>query len=80
MGVDEAPIELTRVHDGPLNGCSRDLVEHHAPNVDLGSRVEDLQEVPGDRLPFAVFIGGEEELVDFRQLRLQILDDVLLVP
>ena len=40
---------------------SRDLVEHHAAHRHL--RLEHLEQVPGDALALAVFVGGEEKLV-----------------
>ena len=40
-------------------------MEHHALDGDLG--LERLEQVPGDRLAFAVLISGEQELVGERQ-------------
>ena len=60
----------------PLDRGPRDLVEDHAPHRHL--RLQLLDEMPGDRLAFAVFVRREQELVGVLQLRLQIGDDLLL--
>jgi len=52
-------------------------VEHHAPNRDLG--LEGLQQVPGDRLAFAVTVRGEVELVGLFERVLQLGNRGLLV-
>ena len=59
-----------------LDRGPRDLVEDHAAHRHL--RLQHLDEVPGDRLAFAVFVRREQELVGVLQLRLQVGDDLLL--
>jgi hypothetical protein len=49
-------------------------VEDHPLDRDLG--VEDLDEVPGDRLALAVLVGGEVDLAGFLGEALQLLDVV----
>ncbi len=71
-GVD-APCLVERTGDRVL----RDLVEDHAPNGNL--RLQQFDEVPGDRLAFAVLVGREQELVGARELLLQLRDDLLLL-
>ena len=59
-GVDQPVVDAARVLDGVVDRGSGDLVEHHPSHRDLGLQV--LEEVPTDRLPLAVLIGGEIEL------------------
>jgi 1-acyl-sn-glycerol-3-phosphate acyltransferase len=54
-----------------------DLVEHHPADGHL--RLQHLDEVPGDRLSFAVFVRREQQLVRARELLLEVGDDLLLV-
>jgi hypothetical protein len=62
-----------RVGDGLLG----DLVEDHPLDRDL--RLEDVQQVPGDGLPLAVAIGGEQEFVGVLQQALELADRGALV-
>lgn len=77
LGVDHARVELARVLDGLADRVLGDLVEDHAVDGDLG--LEDLEQVPGDRLALAVLIGGEEEFVGLGELFLELPDLGLLV-
>ena len=52
-------------------------MEDHPPNRDL--RLQDLDEMPGDRLAFAVLVSREQELVSVREPLLERVDDLLLV-
>ncbi len=73
--VDQAVVETTGIGDRLLDRRLGDLVEHHPLHGHL--RLEVLEEVPRDRLPLAVFVGGEVELVGVLQRRPQLLHDVL---
>ena len=61
LGLDEVHVDLPGVLDRLEDRLLGDLVEHHATHGDL--RLQLVLEVPGDRLPLAVLIGGEVELV-----------------
>src|SRR5439155_5377779 len=56
---------------------ARDLVEDHSPYRHL--RLQHLDQVPGDRLAFAVLVRREQELVRVGELLAQVGDDLLLV-
>ena len=60
LGVDQAPVEVAPVLHGPGDGRGGDLVEDHPLHRHLGR--EDLGEVPGDGLPFAVLVCGQVDL------------------
>ena len=77
LRVHQVRVQVARVVEGPLDGLLRDLVEHHAPDGDLG--LEDLQQVPGDGLPLAVLISGQVELVGLLEEPAQFRDLLLLV-
>ncbi len=77
LGVDQLLVELARVGHGLADRVLGDLVEDHPLDRDLG--LEDLLEVPGDRLALPVLIGGEEQLVGVLQQVLELLDLRLLV-
>ncbi len=69
LRVDEALVDFPGMPERVLDRALRDLVEDHAAGRDLG--LEDFLDVPGDRLPFAVFVRREQELVGVLQLALQ---------
>ena len=77
LGVHQAKVQRAGLGDGLGNGGRGDLVKDHALDWDLG--VEHLLEVPRDGLALAVFVGGEVELVDFFEGRLQFRDNLLAV-
>jgi hypothetical protein len=77
LRVDELDVQLTRAARGGADGIGGDLVEHHAVYRHLG--LQDLLEVPGDRLALAVLICREEELVGVLQEFLELGDLLLLV-
>jgi hypothetical protein len=52
-------------------------VEDHSP--DRHRRLENLEQVPGDRLAFAVFVRREQELVRVLHLLLEVGDALPLV-
>ena len=54
-----------------------DLVEDHPAHRHL--RLQHLDEVPGDRLAFAVFVCREQQLVGLGELAAQVRDDRLLL-
>ena len=60
LGIDQAPVELTRMLDRRSDGCRGDLVEDHAHHRDPGR--ENLGQVPCDRLPLAVLVCREVDL------------------
>src|SRR5690606_40702584 len=57
----QAVVEGPGVLERALDGVAGDLVEDQALVGNLG--LEQLQQVPTDRLALAVLVGGEEELV-----------------
>ena len=77
VGVNQGLVQLPRVGHGRRDGFRGDLVEHHAPVRDLG--LELFQQVPGDGLAFAVFIGGEQQFVGALEQILQLGDLLALV-
>ena len=77
LRVHEPVVDLASLAERALDRRLRDLVEHHPPDRHL--RLEDLDEMPGDRLPFAVFVCREQELVGVLELRLQVADDRFLL-
>ena len=77
LGVDQVEVEVAGVLQRVLDRPRGDLVEDHPLDRDL--RLQFLQQVPGDRLPLAVTIGGEQEFVGVRQGGLEGLDGRLLV-
>jgi hypothetical protein len=77
LGVDEALVDCAGLAERPLDRVLRDLVEDHPANRDL--RLQDLEQVPGDCLAFAVFVRREQQLVGALQRPLQLRDLALLV-
>src|SRR5699024_1711853 len=75
--VDQVGVEVAGVGDRIGDRLLGDLVEHHPLGRHL--RLELLQQVPGNRLPLAVTIGGQQQLVDVGELLLQRLDGGPLV-
>ena len=77
LRVDEPRVDVARLAERAVDRLLRDLVEDHAPDRHL--RLQHLQQVPGDRLALAVFVGREQELVGVLQELLQLADLLLLV-
>ena len=74
LGLDEVHVDLARRLQGLENGGLGDLVEHQS--LGLALRLQLLEQVPRDRLPFAVFIGREVEgrrVLDHRPELLEVL-------
>ena len=59
------------------HGFLGDLVEHDAPDGNLG--LEDLRQMPADRLPFAIRVGGQQQFGGFLERHLQVGHLLLLV-
>ena len=83
LGVDERHVDVARGLEGPAHGGRRDLVVLDAAElrlrVLLQTGLENLLEMPGDRLSFAVRVGGEEDFVALLRLADEVGDDGLLV-
>ena len=77
LRVDEPLVDLARFAEGALDRLTRDLVEDHA--LDRHLRLQDLEQMPGDRLALAILVGCEQELARVLQLALQLVDLLLLV-
>jgi hypothetical protein len=77
LGVDEPAVYVPGLFEGALDRIGGDLVEDHAAHGNLW--LQHLDQVPRDRLAFAVFVRREQELVRFGQPLPQARDDVLLV-
>ena len=74
--VDEALVDAACVLERPRDRVLRDLVEDHAPDRDL--RLQDLDEMPGDRLALAILVRREQELLGVLEMLLERGDDLLL--
>ncbi len=75
VGVDQADIEVARMLHRLQDCALGDLVEHHPLDVDALDHaliLERRQQMPGDRLAFAIRVGGEVEMIG----RAQRLGDV----
>ena len=77
LGVDEPAVDVPRVVDGLLDRLAGDLVEHHPLDRHFG--LEDLEQVPGDALSLAIFIGREQHFVRLLDQLLELADVGLLV-
>jgi hypothetical protein len=77
LRVDEALVDVARLAERAADRVLRDLVEDHAPHGNR--RLQHLEQMPGDRLAFAVFVRREQELVGVLQELLQLGDPLLLV-
>ena len=77
LGLDELHVEVAPVLDGGFDRLPRDLVEHHPAHRYVG--VEHLEDVPRDRLAFAVLVGREVQLARIGDRGLELLDHVLFL-
>ena len=77
LRVDEPLVDLARVVQCGLDRRAGDLVEDHSPDGNL--RLQHLEQVPRDRLSFAVLVRREQELVGVGELLAQLRDGPLLV-
>ncbi len=76
LRVDQVRVDAAGGVEGREDGALGDLVEHHALHRHL--RLEDLHQVPADRLPLAILVGCDVELVGALQRRAEVADHVLL--
>jgi len=67
VGVDQGLVDLARLGEGRKDRLLGDGVEGHALDLEaLLDRLlllEDVQKVPGNGLPFAIGVGGQDQLV-----------------
>ena len=70
LRVDQVEVELAGVVDRLGDRLLGDLVEDHALGGHLG--LELAQEVPGDGLPLAVTVGGEQQFVALGEVGLEL--------
>ena len=85
LSVHQPGVQLAGLVDSTDDRLFGDLVEHHATDRHLG--LEHLEQVPGDGLPLAVLISGQQELVGVLEQTLQLghllalagVDDVVRV-
>ena len=75
LRLDETLVKVTRVGEGLFDGRLGDLMEHHPLHRHLG--LQDLGQMPGDGLPFPIFVCGEIQLVYFGQHLFELLDPIL---
>ena len=77
LGVEEVGVDVVRILKGGLHGARRDFVELDALDI-LGLILDDLGNVPGNGLTFAVRVRGEENGVRLGGGILKILHDLFL--
>ena len=66
IGIDQLLVDLARVVDGVDHGALGDFVERHALDrqlVQQPARLQRLDDVPGNRLAFAIRVGRQDQLV-----------------
>ena len=81
LGVDQIHRHFARGINCVLNGTLGDFVEHnpvHGFVVEDAAFVEDLEQVPGDGLPFAVKVSREEKGVRLLHLAGDLVDLLLV--
>ncbi len=76
LGIDQVLVDRACALERVLDGAFGDLVEHHA--LDGHLRLKQVDQVPPDRLTFAVFVRRDVELVGVLDGFLELLDDVSL--
>jgi hypothetical protein len=77
LSADQILVDLPRVVEGFQDGFFGDLVKHQTPHGNLG--IENLTQMPTDRLPFAVFVRRQIQVGGRLQCLLEFLDLLLLV-
>ncbi len=77
LGIDQVVVEFAGVLHRGQDRFGGDLVEDHPLHRDLG--FEFIEQMPGDCLPFAVFIRCEVKLVGILQLGFEFPNGALLV-
>jgi len=77
LRLDELAVDGATVLNRFLDGLAGDFVKYHALDRHFG--LEQLDQVPGDALTFAVFVRRQDELVGRLERRGERLDDLLFV-
>src|SRR4051812_19262346 len=72
LRVHFALVDVARVLNRGLNGVASDLVEQNAPHRRAVLGFDLLGDVPGDCFPFAIRVGGEEDLARVTRGALQL--------
>ena len=75
LGVDHALIDLPDAVQRGRHGGPRDLVEHEAADLLLGSHL--AHQMPADRFAFSIRVGRDEDPAHAPGGVLQLLDDLL---
>ncbi len=76
LSVDQSHVDVARIRNRLGDRLLRNFVKHHAVHRHLGLQL--LLQVPGNGLPFAVFVGGEVEVGGVFERVFEITNDVLL--
>src|SRR5690606_33977741 len=76
LRVDEVEVDVAGVLQRPPDRVGGDLVEHHAPH--RHARLQDLDEVPADRLALAVLVRRDVDLVGLLEGGLEAAHDLAL--
>ena len=63
LGVDLALVDVERIRQGLRDGIFRDFMEQDAADLAVAGAIELRRDVPGDRLPFPVRVGGEQHAI-----------------
>src|SRR5262249_50104428 len=74
LGVDPVDVDLAGMLERVHHGVARDFVELDAPRIFDAER---LDQVPGNRLPLAVGVGGEVNVAAVLGGALQVVNDAL---
>ena len=77
LGVDQIRIDVSRMGDSLLHRLFRDLVEGHALGA-LIAEIQQLLEMPRDRLALAVRVGCEIDKVALVRRLAQLVDNLVL--
>ena len=80
LRLHQVHVDGARIFDGIGDGIFGDLVKDDALGR-LDRQIQHFTEMPGDSLPFAVFIGGQPDIVfaDGLDVFLQLGDDFLFL-
>ena len=82
LRVHELERQAARLADRLADGVARDLVEHHAVHVlavEVAALGQDLLQVPGDGLPFAIGVRGQIQRFRLAQIFRDALDVALVL-
>ena len=77
LGMHQLHVEITGLIQRLADGFLGDLVEDHPLHRNL--RRQQLQQVPADAFPLAVFVGGQQQLIRTLQRILQFTHHLFLV-